>query len=515
MTRTTLLRLPLLLLLYITTVTPAPLKPLKPLKPPSQHVKPLPPPCLQPCRDAEKRARVERDYNIDPPLNEKCYWRFRSGDELLTGCLRNKWMLFVGDSELRGITLSLLKELLNSEYRTPTRDNINLETRHTAYFNVDGHFDESKFNLGVIDFMVETDVLTGEIINVHRWAATKYSTEALSVIANLHANHELLDHTSTGKAYALLVNRSSATKVSPPASPPPSHFTRISYIFTKWIAEVLGSYLTLLQPKRLGGVNRLIMNGGKWDLYHYWHDPSERNYAVNTKTHWYSENGVDLTNWDKIAAYNLYLQLFQKLVTYCNRAAGRGGSSSGGGGGGGGSGGGGTLECTWVTMSWAQPSTYSSSDVAVTDVSNTITQALNMALKNDLHRSVTVLDRWMSSRQVGNSDMVDSAHYDNLSNREDLARLMGIMCEPFETGKEQLITFPGRLKASRVKGGEFCRSVVDMSEEEKISFCMKEGYTFSKRYCSNTIAGVTGRSTWKYTCRWKTKNYMCRDNVSG
>jgi len=233
--------------------------------------------CLKPCRDAEKRARIERDYNIDAPENEKCYWRFRSGDELLTGCLCNKWLLFVGDSELRGIVLSLLKEVLDNKYKDPTRDKINLETRHSAYFNVDGYFDETKFNLGVIDFLIESDALTGEIIQVQRWSATKYSEEANNVMIRLkHSNSKLLDYTRTGVAFEEILKNRNSTNIPEFELSTKSHFTRISYIFTKWIDEVLGTYLSLLKPKSLNQVDQLIMNGGKWDLYHFWHDSSDK-----------------------------------------------------------------------------------------------------------------------------------------------------------------------------------------------------------------------------------------------
>ena len=98
--------------------------------------------------------------------------------------------------------------------------------------------------------------------------------------------------------------------------------------------------------------------------------------------------------------------------------------------------------------------------------------------------------------------ILPGTHYDNLSNREDVARLMGILCEAFETGKENVVTDLKRLKDSRKKGGDFCREVTADN-------CMTEGYTFSKRYCSNDILGVTGRATWKFTCTWKTKPYQC------
>lgn len=188
-------------------------------------------------------------------------------------------------------------------------------------------------------------------------------------------------------------------------------------------------------------------------------------------------------------AYKLYLKRFETFVKYCNNAPQTTNRKK--------------LACTWVTMSWAQEtvSSISEGDPTVASVSSTIMKALNVALKQDAHSSVTVLDRWMSSRQLGNSDMVDSAHYDNLSNREDLARLMGIICESFETGEDSTVVLPKRLMESRGKGGKFCRIVVDK--------CMTEGYSFSKRYCSNNILGVTGRQTWKFTCRWKIKKYTC------
>jgi len=192
----------------------------------------------------------------------------------------------------------------------------------------------------------------------------------------------------------------------------------------------------------------------------------------------------NLTEWNAALAYKLYLQNFKDLIEYCDNAP---------------------IECIWVTMSWAHGF---DKHVTTSQIASTMTGALTEALKSktkdgSTKHSVRVLDRWFSSIQVGGSDMVDNAHYDNLSNREDLARLMGIMCEQFELDHEvkKLPLPPGRLEQSRKDGGTFCRLVIDK--------CMTEGIVFSRRYCAPKILGITGRRTWKYTCQWKTKVYQC------
>ena len=218
-----------------------------------------PPPtsCLLPCRDAAAREKIEKDYSMDPPANENCYWRFRSGDEILTGCLRNKWIFFLGDSELRGITLSLLKQLLHNNYKWPQHDDISLESRHSAYFNVDGSFDVTKFNLGAMDFLIETDTWTGEITRVFRWSATKNSADVNKIVRNLKAGRRFMDHTPTGQQFLKL----EANSINPSR-----HWTRVSYFFTHEITEVVSTYLKLIKPAQIRGADHLVMNGGKWDL---------------------------------------------------------------------------------------------------------------------------------------------------------------------------------------------------------------------------------------------------------
>ena len=210
------------------------------------------PKCLLPCRDAAAREKIEKDYTLDPPSHEQCYWRFRSGDEILTGCLRNKWIVFLGDSELRGITLSLIKQILNNNYKYPTRDKIDLTNRHSAYLNVGGSFDVAKFNLGAMDFLIETDSWTGEIINVHRWSATKNSPEVNTIVSNLKNGRQFCDHTPSGLAFQKMKTIAN----------PSRHWTRITYFFTHWIHEVIDTYLTLITPKQLKGADHLILNGG-------------------------------------------------------------------------------------------------------------------------------------------------------------------------------------------------------------------------------------------------------------
>ena len=129
--------------------------------------------------------------------------------------------------------------------------------------------------------------------------------------------HELLDHTSTGMAYNAFMNSNTNNIL------PTTYFTRISYMFTKWIDESLGTMLSLLTPARIGRVQRLVMNGGKWDLYHYWHDKSDQTKGKK----WYEPYG--LTFWDKEIAHGLYLKRFQTLVAFCNRVA--------------------SLKCSWAT----------------------------------------------------------------------------------------------------------------------------------------------------------------------
>ena len=205
----------------------------------------------------------------------------------------------------------------------------------------------------------------------------------------------------------------------------------------------------------------------KWDLFHY-----TQAELPSKGVQWYTPFG--LKKWNKKNAYELYVNDFTKMIKYCES---------------------GDFKCVWVTMSWAN-----FIDTTTSQVAATMTLALNQALTSS-HHSVRVLDRWFSSIQVGGSDMVDSAHYDNLSNREDLARLMGIMCESFELGKEPLELPPGRLLESRKDGGAFCRVIFDK--------CMTEGIIFSRRFCAPKILGITGRGTWKYTCQWRTKEFTC------
>lgn len=181
---------------------------------------------------------------------------------MLTGCLNNRWLVFVGDSEIRGIVLSLLKQLLRGTFENAA-DEVSLELNHASYFGYDKKedFNVNKFNLALIDFLIETNTWTGEIVSVSRWSATKYSDTDYDFRNRLqdtsNKDYQFFGHTRTGTAYSELIKKSN----------PKTHFTRVSYMFTRWLHEALGEYLPLLSmPGRLEGTSTLIMNGGKWDM---------------------------------------------------------------------------------------------------------------------------------------------------------------------------------------------------------------------------------------------------------
>ena len=101
-----------------------------PITPPHHHSRT----CLHPCRDAAARARIETNYTVDAPINEQCYWRFRSSDEMLTGCLNNRWLVFVGDSEIDRETATAAGQpfaLYTKGYRTSSVEILDPE----YYFN--------------------------------------------------------------------------------------------------------------------------------------------------------------------------------------------------------------------------------------------------------------------------------------------------------------------------------------------------------------------------------------------
>ena len=414
---------------------------------------------------------------------------------MLTGCLNNRWLVFVGDSEIRGIVLSLLKQLLRGTYENPLRDDISLELDHASYFgyNKKEIFDVGKFNLASMDFLIESNTWTGAIVSVSRWSTTKYSENDRDLRKRLedtsNKDYQFLGHTRTGIAYLELYNKKN----------PKTHFTRVSYMFTRWMHEALGEYLPLLTlPGRLEGASTLIMNGGKWDMFHFMGSIPDPTASSSTCLDhpvgvgcWIDE--FSLKVWNEKKAYELYLANFRRLRSFCDKSS---------------------LDCVWATVGWT--SEGENLHVSKIEIESTMARALRTTLLSDsnvvktstsvMHTtssSIHVLDRWSSSMEMGKKEMVDRAHYDNFANRQDLARLMGIICESFETSDDttDLVLPPGRLDDSRKEGGDFCRVV--------IGSCITEGYVFSRRYCAPEIFGQTGRETWKYTCHWAKKEFQC------
>jgi hypothetical protein len=217
----------------------------------------------------------------------------------------------------------------------------------------------------------------------------------------------------------------------------------------------------------------------------------------------------NLKEWDEKRAYEMYLTNFRRLRNFCDKSS---------------------FDCVWATVGWTTAldkhaskmviestmaralrttigeSTLAKNTEAAAAAAATATTATATAPSSPTS-SIRVLDRWSSTVELGKKEMVDAAHYDNFANRQDLARLMGIICESFETSDTTALPLPpGRLEDSRKEGGNFCRTVYGS--------CMTEGYVFSRRYCAPEIFGQTGRETWQYTCHWAKKEFQCEQGES-
>lgn len=297
--------------------------------------------------------------------------------------------MFVGDSELRGIVLSLLVTLLGTDGRDPTpaewlgidleahaRKVSNSSSEAAAMLKALKQKTATKVDVGALDWFVRLNSATGHAVEAVKWAALKHEMKTdLIVPSEFDLRYNL--NGPPAVAFDQWQRRSSDPKYV---------WIRISYAFTQDSFSLINRELPTL-VNQINMDTALILNAGKWDLW--WLNQHADHWIDHT---WYQDNG--LNRWSLQKGEPAYRALYAKLEPLCaNR------------------------ECIFAEVGngfkWRQPRT----DEYVATIDRIVRSM----------PSLRMFSRWKTTAAML-EHMVDHAHFDNFVNTWEVHQLVGMLC---------------------------------------------------------------------------------------
>ena len=349
---------------------------------------------------------------------------------------KTKWLVFLGDSSLRGVVLSLLKLLLDGD----------MHPDHVKWLGLLAPITTKAGGPSVdVGFLDHTLVYRGN----QRQAVTSFRS----------ALDKLSVQTSFSSVIRLLIKGNAMV-------PRTESSIRITYVMSRHIPDLLQSLLP-----RFGAfidkADRVIFTGGTWDMSFLDTTPSLLKKRPFLDLPWFTDN--KLRSWKDVPANKGgipgYSKLFAGLNKWCrSRDILRRQHD--------------LPSCVWLTGNAFIPGVKPRDNALLLSSDQRQGERLHSLWMRALKRQpfISLMDRWSSTRVLGTEHAVDGQHYDNAVNAWHVFQLVGMLSGGGQGG-------------ARDDRDGTCVERRRLPREYEQS-----------NGCKTDFQGVTGRFLWSFRC---------------